>query len=571
MADGKKRVVVVGSGVSGMSASLSAIDRGAHVTLISHGNPYRSGSASVRDGVSAAIGSASGDSPAIHAEDTLRCGDFLAGRPAVERMCGKAPEVAWLASRFGMVFDRAGDGGPRLWRAAGSTFARTMRSGRSTGQRLLRVLAGQIMRAGASDRLAAFFGMEFLSLVVDESGRARGVVAQDLRNMQIRAFPADAVIICTGGYPAIFGRHTSSSVNDGSAMVSCWEQGAALANPEFVEISPFSIAAPGKPRSVPDSVLSCGGVWVERDGRPWRFLEEMHPAHGGAVPADVALRSLIRACSEAGVRTYSARLDLTNLDHETISGRMPFIVDICDDLGIDPTCETIETTPAVRNSLGGLWVRPDHSASIEGLYAAGSACCLYHGACALGGNRLPASVHGGLVAGASAAEAAGSRDDGAPEAPQSLLAHAVERETDNVARISAKQGGENAWAISTELGALLFDKALLVKDDEELARAAGRVAELTERLSRAQLIDRSEWSNAELSLHRRLERRLALAGIYIRASIARQESRGFHRKPSSPERDDRKWAATTRVLRSKGEPVLDHAERLSCEPGRREY
>ena len=572
MAEKGLNIVVIGAGVAGMSAALKAFDLGASVTIIAQDMPYRSGSTCVRDGFSAAVGLASGDSPELHAEDTLRCGEFLASRSAVRRMCEQAPDIAELLLRLGLVFDRTTEGLPSLSRAAGSTFARTLSSGRSIGQRLVSVLSGRILRACSSGRLTAYYGWEFLSLIQDESGRARGVIAQELRNMEIKAFAADAVILCTGGYPAIFGRHCRSAANDGAAIVSCMEQGAAIANPEFVQVTPLAMSVSSRARSVPDSVLSSGGaVWIERDGKPWHFLKEWHGASGGAVPDDLVLNSLVRACKEAGARTNAARLDLTHLNPETIGLKMPFLLDACDAAGLDPSSETMDIAPAVRNSLGGLWAKLDHSTSIEGLFAAGSAVCLYHGACAMSGNDLLASVHGGMVAAESAVSSACQKGAGAAELSASLVSHAKERETDLVSRISAKQGTENAYSIASELSSTLFEKALIEKDNEQLARAAGKIAELSEKLARAQLIDRSEWSNSELSFHRRLAKRLVLADIYVAASIAREESRGGHRKAAIPKKDDKKWFVTTRAFMKSGKMALDLSERVNGEPGDRGY
>jgi succinate dehydrogenase / fumarate reductase flavoprotein subunit len=548
------QIVIVGSGVSAMSAAMTAVEAGASVTLVSRCLPARSGSACIREGFNARF---DGDVSA-HANDTLKAGSGLSNRRAVEGMCAAAPGIVRLFASMGVLLDRThGEGRVREYRTCGSGSSMTLSSGRATGARVLSALGGQMLRHETHGRVRTLYGWEFLSLVLDDAHRCRGIVAQDVRNMEIRAFPADAVILCTGGYQALFGKRCTSALNDGVAAMRVCEQGAAFANPEFVELFPLTLPASGKNRAVVEAVLTEGGrVRIERDGRSWYFLEEFHREEHGLVPRSQAVVAMFTARAKLGKAGGAFELDLSDVDPAIIEARLSPFLDICNG-GIETISGPIEVEPAVGLSLGGLEVNADHATSVEGLFAAGGSVCGYHGAGSLAGNELLASAYGGMLAGTKAAELALVRED--RDVASSILEKSVDAEEDLIARISARDGKEQAHAIDAELGHALFESIALGKDNEVLARTAGIVTELGERLERASLLDRSEWANGELLFMRRLEGKLKLARMFVEASIAREESRGCHYKPSVPERDDAKWRVITRAKWKDGDVELDHS------------
>lgn len=547
------KIVIVGSGASGMSAAMSAVEAGARVTLISRAVPARAGSVCVREGINAGFG---GDF-ASHVGDTLESGCHLADAKYVERMCADAPRIAELLGGMGVLFDRTqGEGRVRAGASQGSCSARSVYSGRATGARVVSALTGQMLRHEAHGRVQPFFGWGFLSLMLDDAGRCRGVVAQDMRNMQIRAFPADAVIICSGGFQSLFAPHCSSEICDGFATARACEQGALLANPEFVEVFPFTIPAGDKCRAVTGAALVEGGeIYVERDGRPWSFLKEFCPGDG-CVARWQAMRAVIKARDEA--KGQAVMLDISHIDPAVVEARLAPLIDSLD--GTDGSdLSAIEVVPSVGLTLGGLFVGGDHATSIEGLFAAGNCTHAYHGAGALAGNELLASIHGGITAGASSAEFARGLASGAEEVPASLLSGAVDLEEDLIARISAVDGKENAHLIEGELVRAMFECCSPVKGNEGLARAAGKVTELTELAGKAPLLDRAEWANDEIFFARRLRGKLLLARVFVEASLARQESRGCHVRAEFPEQDDAKWKTVTKVSWKDGGPKFDHS------------
>lgn len=236
------KIIVVGSGIAGSVAALKAVECRADVTLISLDMPLRSNSALLRDGINAALDCmCTGDSVEAHVCDTLSCSDGILSQERARRLCGSAPSIVHLMDRMGILFDRTPEGAIDQQMLPGSKAARAVQAGRMTGNRILGALTGQLLRASSTGRLNLLFGYEFLSLVVDGDGVVRGAVAVSRDSMEIKAYPADAVVICTGGYQAIYARCSGSISNDGSAAVACYLQGAEFANPEFVQFRPHDV------------------------------------------------------------------------------------------------------------------------------------------------------------------------------------------------------------------------------------------------------------------------------------------------------------------------------------------
>src|SRR5262249_28298427 len=169
-------------------------------------------------------------------------------------------------------------------------------------------------------------GWEMLSVVQDEAGQCGGICAIDTRSLEIRAFPADTVMIATGGPGLIFGRSTQSLVNTGSAVSACYQQGAIYANCEFNQVHPTAVPGEDKNRLNSESIRGEGGrVWTYKDGKPWYFLEEMYPAYGNLVPRDIATRAIHKVVFEMGLgvdRQPLVFLDVSHLDTVLLSQRV---------------------------------------------------------------------------------------------------------------------------------------------------------------------------------------------------------------------------------------------------------
>src|SRR3989449_6866799 len=195
-----ERYIVVGGGLAGLMTVIKLAEAGKHVDVFSIVPVKRSHSVCAQGGINGAVNTkGEGDHPDIHVKDTLKGGDFLAEQPLVKGMCYAAPQIIYLLDRMGVPFNRTSEGLLDFRRFGGTLHHRTAFAGATTGQQLVYALDEQVRRHEAAGQVTKHEGWEFCSLVVDETGRCRGITALDLRAMAVRAFPAAAVLLATGG------------------------------------------------------------------------------------------------------------------------------------------------------------------------------------------------------------------------------------------------------------------------------------------------------------------------------------------------------------------------------------
>src|SRR6202789_256092 len=208
-----RRVVVVGGGLAGLMTVIKLCEAGVPVDLFSLVPVKRSHSVCAQGGINASVNTkGEGDSPAVHLEETVYGGDFLANQPPVKGMADAAPGIVFMLDRMGVPFNRTPEGLLDFRRFGGTLFHRTAFAGATTGQQLLYALDEQVRRWETIDcedetgstipgerMVRKFECWDFLSMVLDDDGRARGIVAQDLKSMRIESFAGDAVCLATGG------------------------------------------------------------------------------------------------------------------------------------------------------------------------------------------------------------------------------------------------------------------------------------------------------------------------------------------------------------------------------------
>src|SRR5580698_7308021 len=309
------RIIVVGGGLAGLAAVIKIAEAGGTVDLFSIVPVKRSHSVCAQGGINAAKNlKGEGDSTWKHFDDTIYGGDFLANQPPVKAMCEAAPGIIDLLDRMGVPFNRTPEGLLDFRRFGGTLYNRTAFAGATTGQQLLYALDEQVRRYESTGHVKKFEGWEFLSAVLDSKGQARGITALNLRTMELRSFPADAIILATGGNGALVGKSTNSVVCTGSAQSAIFQQGAYYANGEFIQVHPTAIPGEDKLRLMSESARGEGGrVWVPReagDKRPFKqipesdrfyFLEEWYPKYGNLVPRDIATRAIHKVVYENGL------------------------------------------------------------------------------------------------------------------------------------------------------------------------------------------------------------------------------------------------------------------------------
>ena len=556
------RIIVVGGGLAGLAAVIKIAEAGGTVDLFSIVPVKRSHSVCAQGGINAAKNlKGEGDTTDKHFDDTIYGGDFLANQTPVKAMCEDAPAIIDLLDRMGVPFNRTPEGLLDFRRFGGTFYTRTAFAGATTGQQLLYALDEQVRRHESDGKVKKYEGWEFLSAVLDSKGTARGITALDLRTMELRSFPADAVILATGGVGALFGKSTNSVVCTGSAQSAIFQQGAFYANGEFIQVHPTCIPGEDKLRLMSESARGEGGrVWVPRiagEKRPIKqipeserfyFLEDWFPKYGNLVPRDVATRAIHKVVYELGLGLDGqpmVYLDLTHIDRATLNRKLEGILEIYEKfVGDDPRDVPMKIFPGMHYTMGGLWVDFNQMTNIPGIFAAGECEYQYHGANRLGANSLVSCIFGGFRSGPNALEYAKDLP-----AAESDGGHAAEltRQAEINSRLLKNEGTENPFKLWRELGVTMTEHATVIRYNKGLKQADEKIVQLIDRYKKVNLSDRSQWANSSFAFARQLYNMLQLSRTVVQGAILRDESRGAHYKPEFPDRNDEKFLKTTKA------------------------
>ena len=555
------RVLVIGGGLAGLAATMRLAELGVHVDLVSLVPVKRSHSVCAQGGINSvnALTRQQGDNEWKHFDDTVYGGDFLQHQPPVKEMAEWGPRIVDLMDRLGVPFNRTPEGFRDQRRFGGTLYKRTSFAGATTGQQLLYSLDEQVRRWEVEGLVKKWEFWDFLEPVIDDAGRCRGAVCQDLVTMEFRAFPADAVILATGGCGLVYGRSTMSMVCTGSAVSRAYQAGAFYANGEFIQVHPTAIPGADKLRLMSESARGEGGrVWVPRkpqDPRSPRdipeadrcyFLEERYPKYGNLVPRDIATREIFDICTTDGLSVEKDRLcvylDLTHIPRETLDRKLGGILEIYEKFqGVDPRSEPMKIFPAVHYSMGGLWVDYEKSSTggliegsprnqqtnVPGLYAIGECDYQYHGANRLGANSLLSCIFTGLFC--APGVISGFRS---PAGSEALFAAAIRRQEErHRALLSRAAGLENPYDLHQELGNIMTRTATVVRRNEQLAAAYGEVCTLEDRWRKCAISDTGNWTNQNVVFTKALGDMFPLAKLILKGALQRDECRGAHFKP----------------------------------------
>ena len=563
----KRRVMVVGGGLAGLAASMKLAELDVDVGLMSLTQVKRSHSACAQGGINSVneLTRQLGDGEWNHFDDTVYGGDFLQHQPPVKELAYWAPQIIDLMDRLGVTFNRTPEGFRDQRRFGGTLYQRTAFAGATTGQQLLYALDEQVRRWEATGHVSKYEAWDFLGPILDDDGRCRGCVAQNMVTMEIRAFEADAVILASGGCGVIFGRSTNSAACTGSAVSRTFQAGVYYANGEFVQVHPTAVPGADKLRLISESARGEGGrVWVPRtpqDPRPpgdipedqrYYFLEDRYPTYGNLVPRDIATREIFNVCVREGLSIEPDRmcvyLDVSHLDRELLDRKLAGILEIYEKFqGVDPRHTAMKIFPAVHYSMGGLWCDYEKTAeggldvgsprnqqtNVPGIFAIGECDYQFHGANRLGANSLVACVFSGLTAAPGVVNYVNHLPTGpADEQLASLYDGATKQhQAKYKALLGRPAGGPNPYRLHAELGTLMTRVATVVRHNDALEEAYGQVCELEAQAAGATLSDTGNWANQNAVFARALDDMFPLAKTILKGALARDECRGAHYKP----------------------------------------
>ncbi len=547
----KQRVIVVGGGLAGLMTTLKLVEKGVPVDLFSLCHVRRSHSLCAQGGINAALDTkGEGDSTWEHFDDTIFGGDFLANQPPVKAMCDAAPGLIYTMERMGVVFSRTQEGLLDLRHFGGVKKKRTVFAGGTTGQQLLYGLDSQVRRYEDKGLVTKYEGWQFLSAVIDNNNICRGIIAQNMSDLSIHEFKADAVCLATGGAGMIYGKSTNSTICTGSAAGAVFQQGVEYANGEFVQFHPTAMLGDDKYRLMSEASRGEGGrIWTYKDGKPWYFLEEWYPAYGNLVPRDIASRAIYKVCVEMGLGIDGKNqvyLDLTHMDPEFLENRLGGILEIYRKFsGEDPCHKPMKIFPAPHYFMGGIYVDWNQMSNIPGLFAAGECDYMFHGANRLGANSLLSATYSGTVAGPKIFEYIKGLSVSSNDISSNIYKQEKARQEEIHKNICKMNGKENPYLFHEELGEVMSTNVGVIRTNAKLELAVNQIKELKERYNNLNALDFSAWGNQTILFIRDLRNMLELAEVIAVGALKRNESRGSHYKEDFPERNDEEWLKTT--------------------------
>lgn len=584
----------MGGGLAGLSAAMRLAENGCRVKIVSVTQVKRSHSVCAQGGINAAVNlKGEDDSPLIHTYDTIKGGDFLGQQPPILEMCLTGPLIIQMMDRFGCSFNRTPEGNIDFRRFGGTLYNRTAFCGASTGQQLLYALDEQVRRHEVAGHVEKFEHHEFLRLIQDEKGHARGIVLMDLFNLKLDVLKADAVLIATGGPGLIFKKSTNSTFCTGAANGRLYMQGMKYGNGEFIQIHPTAIPASDKLRLMSESIRGEGGrVWVYGDssksieapdgkmipcgetGKPWYFLEELYPAFGNLVPRDIGAREILRVV-ELGLGVQGRDevfLDVTHLPEESVH-KLESVLHIYQKFtGEDPRKVPMRIAPAVHYSMGGAWVdwpaadAPDRMdrfrqmSNLTGCFVAGEADYQYHGANRLGANSLLSCIFGGLVCGVEIPRYLETLSSSYTDLDEGPFKAALQFEENFKQDLMNRSGKENIHLLHEDLSKVMIRNVTVKRSNKDLAATLDSIKEIRERYKKISLDDHGTLLNQTYTFANQFNSMLELAMIITKGALLRDEFRGSHFKPEFPERDDKNWLKSTIATYDpkKDEPVISY-------------
>ncbi|MFJ8805696.1 L-aspartate oxidase [Streptomyces sp. NPDC102490] len=513
-------VVVVGSGVAGLTAALRCEAAGLRTVVVTKARLDDGSTRWAQGGVAAALGE--GDTPEQHLDDTLVAGAGLCDAEAVRILVTEGPDAVRRLIETGAHFDESTEGGLALTREGGHHRRRIAHAGGdATGAEISRALVEAVRARG----LRTVENALVLDLLTDAEGRTAGVTLHVMGEGQhdgVGAVHAPAVVLATGGMGQVFSATTNPAVSTGDGVALALRAGAEVSDLEFVQFHPTVLFlgpdAEGQQPLVSEAVRGEGAHLVDADGV--RFMRGQHEL-AELAPRDIVAKAITRRMQERGAEHMY--LDARHFGADMWERRFPTILAACRTHGIDPVTEPIPVAPAAHYASGGVRTDAHGRTTVPGLYACGEVACTgVHGANRLASNSL---LEGLVYAERIAADIAAGTVDARVPAPLPHPEHPEHPLLPPEARLTIQR--------------IMTEGAGVLRSADSLTRAADRLDGLHAE-AREALHENGKTSEPGVDTWEATNL-MCVARVLVAAAARREETRGCHWREDHADRDDTTW------------------------------
>ncbi len=500
-------VIVIGSGIAGLTAALSARAKGLSVLLLTKDVLSTSSTSWAQGGIAAALGP--GDSPDQHFQDTLEAGAGLCDQNSVKILVQEGPAAVRRLINLGATFDLDSSGNVALTREGGHRRHRIAHAGGdATGAEISRALVAKVL---ADPKVRIFEHALVLDLLKDKFERVCGVTLHVMGKGRIDgvgAALARAVILATGGLGAVFEQTTNPLVATGDGVALALRAGTTVADLEFVQFHPTVLwVGPDSRGSQPlisEAVRGEGAILRNINGEA--FMSKIHPMKDLA-PRDVVAHAVHEEIIKSG--KPFVYLDGTKLGKDIWLNRFPNILLSCQEIGIDPQVEMIPVVPAAHYASGGVISDMTGRTDIPGLFAVGECASTgVHGANRLASNSL---LEGLVVA-------------------ERIAQHLVDLPAQSEPLIENIPSNLIDGKVRKEITATTTKGAGAVRNSQGLQQTISDLAQLASKTTN--LASTQSWEATNL---------LTVSSFLSNAALRREESRGSHWRTDFPARNDERW------------------------------
>ncbi len=538
-------VLVIGAGLAGMRAALSAQEMGANVAVVSKVHPVRSHSNAAQGGINAAL-TDRGDDWNDHAYDTVKGSDYLGDQDAIEIMCSEAGQELINLEHMGVIFNRDEQGllGTRAF--GGQQKARTFFVADFTGQAMLHVLYEQLIKSS----IRVYEEWFVLSLII-EDGVCCGVTALEIGTGRVYVIRAKTVIMCSGGVGRVFEPSTNALIVTGDGIGQAYASGADLMDMEMIQYHPTTLKGSGV--LITEGARGEGAYLLNSDGK--RFMETYAPNMMELASRDVVSRAEQTEIDQGRGVDGCVYLDLRHLGEDLIRERLTQIVDIGQDFaGVNIINEPIPIRPGMHYIMGGIKTDVNGRTNIPGLYAAGECACVsVHGGNRLGANSLLDTVIFGRRSGVHAA--AYAKEQGFIKFDVQSYIKGYDQKLNSIAD---RQEGERWAQIRNDLGKDMDQYFGVYREESGMQNLLSRIEDCKRRYEKVVLQDRGTIFNTDLVFTLELGFMLDCAETIVTSGIERKESRGAHSRTDYPLRNDKDWLKHVVVSKTDNGPTLSH-------------